>query len=139
LQANYGLDVREGGRQVLVDHALRETFLFVQVETPQGLQNAAAMAAIPGVDGLYLGPSDLLLRMQYEPEAERRSYEDALDILASACHPQGKFWGAWPRNLDDIKRQHSMGAQLLQWGVDNEFVTQGLQANMATLNGLDAG
>lgn len=139
LQANYGLDVREGGRQVLVDHAQRETFLFVQVETPLGLQNAAAMAAVPGVAGLYLGPADLALRMQYEAEDSRVSYEGALEILAEACQAEDKFWGAWPRNLADLQLQHRLGAKLLQWGVDSDMVMQGLQENMATLNALPPG
>src|SRR5688500_10925953 len=36
LETNFGLDI-PGTRDPLVEHALRETFLFLQIETPQGL------------------------------------------------------------------------------------------------------
>lgn len=139
LQANYGLDTRESGQQRLVDHALRETFLFVQIETPWGLENAEAIAAVPGLDGLYLGPSDLTLRMQHEPEGKRRSYEEAMGIVANVCHTHSKFWGAWPRSLDDMALQHQLGGHLFQWGVDADLIQHGLRENMADLKALFEG
>ena len=55
LQARYGLG--EGGDHVrMADHALRETFLLVQLETPTGLANLDEMAAVPGFEGLLRRP-----------------------------------------------------------------------------------
>ncbi len=35
------------------------TVVLAMIETPQGLENVEAIAATPGIDGLYIGPSDL--------------------------------------------------------------------------------
>ena len=45
------------------DAANEETFLVVQIETPEAVENVDAIAAIPGVDGLFIGTSDLNLRI----------------------------------------------------------------------------
>jgi 4-hydroxy-2-oxoheptanedioate aldolase len=47
--------------------ANRETFLTVQIETPQALENAEAIAAVPGVDILFIGPGDMSLRLGCTP------------------------------------------------------------------------
>ncbi|MFS0867801.1 HpcH/HpaI aldolase/citrate lyase family protein [Microbacterium sp. 179-B 1A2 NHS] len=41
----------------------RHVSLFVQVETAAGVRNAAAIAAVEGVDGVFVGPSDLAASM----------------------------------------------------------------------------
>lgn len=39
--------------------ANRETLLIVQIETAEGMRNAAEIAAVPGVDAVFIGPADL--------------------------------------------------------------------------------
>jgi 4-hydroxy-2-oxoheptanedioate aldolase len=41
--------------------ANQATVVLAMIETPQGLENVEAIAATPGIDGLYIGPSDLRL------------------------------------------------------------------------------
>jgi 4-hydroxy-2-oxoheptanedioate aldolase len=57
--------------------------VIVQIETPEGVENAQALASVPGVDGVFLGPSDLaasmgLIGQQTHPEvvaAVKRAFE----------------------------------------------------------------
>lgn len=51
--ASYGLDMDYFGR------AADELIIIVQVETPQGVENAGAIAAVEGVDMIFIGPRDL--------------------------------------------------------------------------------
>jgi 2-keto-3-deoxy-L-rhamnonate aldolase RhmA len=37
--------------------------LFVMIETATGMENAAEIASVPGVDGIFVGPADLALMM----------------------------------------------------------------------------
>ena len=41
--------------------ANRDTVVVVMIETPQGLANVEEICAVPGLDGVYVGPSDLRL------------------------------------------------------------------------------
>ena len=125
LQANFGLDVPVD-RQPLVDHALRETFLIVQIETPLAVRNLDAMAAVDGLDGLFLGPADLGLRMQHEPEDQRISYEETLVKTAAAAREHGKFWATMPRTIEQVRDEIERGAQFIVWGTDTRLLNTGL-------------
>jgi 4-hydroxy-2-oxoheptanedioate aldolase len=51
--ASYGLDMG------YYDRAADELIIIVQIETPQAVENAAAIAAVDGVDVVFAGPRDL--------------------------------------------------------------------------------
>lgn len=125
LEANYGLDIPTS-RDSVVAHALRETFLVVQIETPEAVANIDTIAAVPGVDGLFAGPADLSIRMPLEVEALRVSYLDTLKKIAAACRTNDKFWGSTSRNPDDVRELYELGGQLLTWGMDTTLLLNGL-------------
>ena len=60
--AGLDADFALGGGNFTED-ANRETFVFVQIETPEGLEDADGIAAVEGIDGLFIGPADLGLRL----------------------------------------------------------------------------
>jgi 4-hydroxy-2-oxoheptanedioate aldolase len=133
LEANFGLDLGDS-RQPMVDHALQETFLLVQVETPQAVANLDAMAAVPGLDGFFVGPSDLALRMQHEPEAERIGYEATLEKLAAVCQQYDRVWGTTCKDAAELRRQYALGARLIWWGYDQAMLRDGLRQCRADLD-----
>lgn len=90
--------------------ANRETFLAVQIETPEGVRNVDAIAAVEGVDLLFLGPGDLGLRLR---QANEMTIDDAWQAVAAACQKHGKAFGGPALATDDLRRLHDMGAQLL--------------------------
>src|SRR5688572_30314620 len=60
LDAGYGF----GGDTNYPAAANRETILFVQIETPEALEQVETIAALDGVSGLFLGPGDMAFRLQ---------------------------------------------------------------------------
>ncbi|RZI96102.1 MAG: 2-dehydro-3-deoxyglucarate aldolase [Microbacterium sp.] len=71
----------------------RHTSLFVQVETAEGVDNAAEIAAVDGIDGVFVGPSDLaasmgLLGQQSHPEVTA-AVRRAFDAVRAAGKPVG--------------------------------------------------
>ncbi len=90
--------------------ANRETFLAVQIETPEAVHNAEAIAAVVGVDLLFVGPADLGLRLRQSGEM---TLDEAWEIVATACKKHGKAFGGPTMGLDEMQKRHGMGAQLL--------------------------
>jgi 4-hydroxy-2-oxoheptanedioate aldolase len=72
-----------------------EVFLAVQIETVQGVENAEAILSVDGVDGCWIGPSDLAKSMGVDrgtPEGAKAHRETILGIV-DACQKTGKIAG----------------------------------------------
>jgi len=111
-----GLDsdfILDGGPEY-TDRANDETFLIVQIETLQAVENAEEIAAVNGVDGLFVGPGDLSLRIR-KAESDL-TLDQAIDRVASVCKNNGKAWGIPCANAERVEHYHKLGAQLLAHG-----------------------
>ncbi len=97
-----------------VKHANQETFLVVQVETPQAVNNVDEIASVAGVDGIFIGPGDLGLRLKLDPS--NMTLEAAIERVAAACARHGKAWGLPTATPDILQRRQKQGGQLLNHG-----------------------
>ncbi len=138
LESNFGIDI-PNTRDPLVEHALRETFLIVQIETPEGLAVADQIAAIPGLDGLYIGPQDLRIRMLQKPEAERVSLDATIEKIAALCKQHNLMWGSLASRADELKQHLALGSNFIVWGVDARMIQEGLTQSSHELNTLISG
>ena len=132
LDGDYFLDPAEDYQE----HANRQTFVVVQIETPQAVENAAAIAAVDGVDGLFIGPSDLNLRLRHHGGG--LDLDSAIDRVAAAAKQHGKAWGV-PGDPALTARIHAKGAQLLVQGSEFMAIIAELQRGRAVFDELLAG
>ncbi len=112
LDANYYLDEVEQ----YVRDANQETFLVVQIETQEAVENADAIASIKGVDGMFVGPGDL--GMRHRQKASKFSADEGMEIVAAAGKKHNTAWGCPAFSVEQMKKLHGMGAQLLAHGGD---------------------
>lgn len=97
-----------------VKAANEQTFLVVQIETLEALRNVEEIAAVPGVDGLFVGPGDLGLRMKLDPS--EGTLESAYERVAAACKKHGKAWGCPAGTPEILTKRRQQGGQLLNHG-----------------------
>ena len=90
--------------------ANRETFLCVQIETPEGVRNVESIAAVEGVDMIFVGPGDLGLRLR---QSKEMTLDDAWEIVATACKKHGKAFGGPTLPIEEMQKRKDQGAQLL--------------------------
>ncbi len=95
-----------------------DTFLIVQIETPEALGNIAAIAATPGVDGLFIGPGDLSLRLGCPLDWKNPTMIAAQATVAAAARKHGKAWGRPSGTAEDISELTRAGARLIAHGSD---------------------
>ncbi len=100
------------------DDANRETFIAVQIETPGALENVEEIAAVPGVDALFVGPGDLGLRLIQDKSAAQTSLDQAIAQVADTAKRHGIAWGIPAGTPELIKQYRAMGAQMLAYGGD---------------------
>lgn len=113
----------EGGRTggAYTEDANRETFIVAQIETPEAVANADSIAAVPGIDCLFVGPADLGLRLAVAG-AGAPSLDEAVARVAAAARGHGKAWGITAGSHDALARYRGMGAQLVPWGSEFALV-----------------
>ncbi|MEZ6047552.1 MAG: aldolase/citrate lyase family protein [Planctomycetaceae bacterium] len=101
-----------------VKFANRETFLCVQIETVQGVNNADAIAAVPGVDCIFIGPGDLGLRLR-NMDNPPFDIAEAQKIVSAAVKKHGKSWGQPVFSSQMLKELHEdLNGQFLSFGGD---------------------
>ena len=91
-----------------------ETFLVVQIETPDAVKNVDAIAETEGIDGLFIGTGDLGFRLKQSPD--HPSLEEAIELTAAAAREHDKAWGCPMESEKAIRQRLSQGAQLVARG-----------------------
>ncbi len=113
--------------------AQRETFLAVQIETPEAVANVDDIAATPGVDMLFIGPGDLTLRLKYQSEL---TLDDAWERTATACKKHGKAFGGPSFSTEEFKKRREQGAQMFIGSGEFRSWASALPAHTANFEGL---
>src|SRR5262249_46559967 len=106
--------VRYGGADYW-QHANDEILLFAMVETGEALKNLEAIASVDGLDGIYVGPSDLSLSMgKVPPSLDPQDAEviDAIKQIAFATRKHGKIAGVHTDGAKTAIRRFGDGYQL---------------------------
>lgn len=121
-------------KDAYVAHALAETLVVLMIESPQGVANAEAIAALPGVDVLFIGPGDLSLRLGCKPSLQEPEMRVAVEAVAAACARHGKWLGHPAKSADDARVVTRLGARFVMMGSETQAVQQHLQACKAMLD-----
>ena len=99
--------------------ANENTFLICQIETAEALENAEQITATEGVDGVFVGPGDLQLRIT--KNNLEFTLEEAIEKVAALCKQYGKAWGLPVSDVETGKKRYHQGARLIAYA--GEFVT----------------
>lgn len=138
--AGLDADFMSGPNPTYVADANRETCLVVQIETVQAVENVEAIAAVPGVDVLMMGPGDLSIRLGCKGSPiEDPQFLKAQKRVADAAKRHGKAWGRPSFSAADAKNLVAAGAQFVIFGSDFGAVYTHLRENEKHLDAAIAG
>ena len=113
--------------------AERSAVVFVMVETRRGLEQARAIAATPGLDGIFVGPADLGYALGLGPQTDGRHPEHlaALDAIMSACREHGISSGIYANDPLYARNLADRGMQLVVIANDAGLLANGGTASVA--------
>jgi 4-hydroxy-2-oxoheptanedioate aldolase len=119
------------------DWISEQLFVAVQIESAQAVENAEAIMATPGIDGCWLGPSDLSLSMGFSPNEmdTREEHARALEKVVQACRNTGKIPGIAGRSIEDALKRAQIGFQFITAAGDAGFLLSGASAGLKQLKG----
>ena len=121
---HYGLRAVSTGEAAQALNAANLTI--VMLETPTAIENAAEIAAVPGVDILLIGSNDLCAEMGIPGDFGNERVAEAYRTTIAACQKHGKFPGmAGIYNEAIMPRYVEMGARFILSGQDAQFLMAG--------------
>ena len=106
-----------GGENTYVEDANQETFIVGQIETPAAVANVDEIAAVPGLDVVFIGPADLGMRIEKDPGC-KLTLDSAIDTVAAAAAKHGKYWGITAGTAELLAERRAKGAQMVPFGGD---------------------
>jgi 2-keto-3-deoxy-L-rhamnonate aldolase RhmA len=115
-----------------------ETLVLIQIEHIDAVNDVDRIAAVPGVDVLFIGPADLSQSMGLPGEWEHPRVWDAYRRVADAAQRNGIHWAILPLNPSYAQRCTEMGCRMLSVGLDVWAFAKGLKAFQADYGGYSA-
>ena len=109
------------------------TLLIAQIETDEGLRNVEAIAAVPGVDALWIGQFDLTNFMGIPAEFKHRDYLAAVDRIAAACAAHGKTAAILAIDEAWAREYAAKGFRLMGYGIDHLLLQDALRDGLDVL------
>jgi 4-hydroxy-2-oxoheptanedioate aldolase len=110
-----------------VQQANEETVVIIQLESPEAVEQAGAIARVDGVDAIVLGPADFSVLAGVPGQLTHPLVDQALDQIATATRAAGKHWGCPGIDAHRARQLLERGARLLLSGSDKLMVKVGLE------------
>lgn len=109
---------RPGAVHDKLSAANRRTTLFCQIETAEGVENADAIAAVDGVDCLWVGHFDLSSSLGIPGEFHNKLFTDAIAKVAKATQKHKKSYGRLVPSVEEGIAIHKLGFDFICYSGD---------------------
>lgn len=115
-----------------------ETLVIVMIETPQAVERADEIAAVPGIDMLLIGSNDLCTEMGIPGEQRNPKLKSAFEAVARACKKHGKALGIGGirNDLPLVGELVALGGRFIIAGADLAYLSAAAKKDVEGLRGL---
>ena len=116
----------------------RDTFVAVMIETAQGVEEAASIASVAGIDMLLIGSNDLCTELGIPGELRHPKLKQAYQAVAAACRQHGKTLGVGGVRGDlELQRELvALGGRFIIAGSDVGYLSAAARKDAEVLKGL---
>lgn len=121
--------------------ANEETFLMIQLEDPNAIEEAEAIASVEGVDGIVLGPADFCVASGIDISFTHEKMNAAVEAVSKAASNTNKHWGAPVPDIHIAKSWMEKGARFFWHSADLLFIKNAVENMLKDFRsiGFDAG
>jgi 4-hydroxy-2-oxoheptanedioate aldolase len=107
--------------------ANEQTFIIIQLEEQSAVDQADEIAAVPGVDILFLGPADFTTLSGIPGQWDDPTIWNAYKKIAKAAEKAGKWWGTPAFSPEHCKRLMDLGALFFCHSADIVILKAGVE------------
>ena len=112
------------------------TLVIVMIETAEGLKNVDQIAAVPGVDVLWLGHFDLTSSMGIAGQLDHPDYIAAVKTISTAAAAHNKMAGYMAMDKDFAAHYWNEGYKVLAYGLDHLLLIAALKDGLSFIDKL---
>jgi 4-hydroxy-2-oxoheptanedioate aldolase len=118
-------------------YANDEVACVVMVETAEGIEKLDEIAATPGVDALYIGPTDLALALGLPPVMDNDDPKHVATVnrILEACRKHNKIGAIHTTSSKFTQRYIDQGFKMVMLGADRVAMSNYMKAEVARLTG----
>lgn len=116
-------------------HAHERLLTVIQIETPAAVANVEEIAAVDGVDVVFVGPTDLSFNLGIPDQLESAKFKTALQQVSAAAKRNGKAAGILVHNASLVPMCRDLGYTFVALGSDGGAVRAGLLSYITALRG----
>jgi len=111
----------------------RRTLVIAMIETRAGLENVEEIAAVPGVDVLWLGHFDLTNFLGIPGQFSHPAYREALARIVAAARRHGKAAGYMAADAALGREYLGHGFRMIATGTDQGMLQEAIRQTLAAL------
>jgi 2-dehydro-3-deoxyglucarate aldolase/4-hydroxy-2-oxoheptanedioate aldolase len=130
---DYGLE--PGTAIEKMARANSEVLIIAQIETAAGVENVEKIAAVPGIDILWIGHNDLTNSMNIPGQFTNPDYLAAVERVLAACKANNKPAGIMSGSIADARAALAQGFRIVAYNGDlwiyGQALSEGLKAIQA--------
>jgi 4-hydroxy-2-oxoheptanedioate aldolase len=118
--------------------ANRLTQVFAMIETEEALARVEEIAAVKGLDGLFVGPSDLSITLSKGAGIDKTGQATltAMKKIAEAARRNNLVAGAFGGNAEVVRAYLELGYRFIAAGVDADILQAGAAALVKAIKGV---
>jgi 4-hydroxy-2-oxoheptanedioate aldolase len=109
----------------------REILCFPMIESAEALGNIEAIAAVPGIAGLFFGPFDMALSLGLDLAPFAPEVDTALDRTVALCETNGIVAATVALSVDGAEALYARGVRMVALGSDLAMITAGARKEAA--------
>ena len=120
-----------------VAHANDEIVIAVMIETAEGIEKMDEIISTPGVDGAYIGPTDLALALGLPPvmDNDEPKHIATVNKILESCKRHKKVAGIHTNSSKFTQRYLDQGFQMVMLGADRVAMSNYMKAEVGRLTG----
>ena len=129
----YGDVWEPGGLRQTMAKANVETLLLAQIETAAGLDGVEEIAAVDGIDVLWIGQFDLTASLGIPGQFDTDAYRNAVARIVTAARTHGKHVGMVCATVEDARAMLAQGLSMIAYSFDAWLLEGALRAGLDEL------
>jgi 2-keto-3-deoxy-L-rhamnonate aldolase RhmA len=116
-----------------LDQANQTTFIAVQAESPEAIENLESIASTPGVDAIFVGPFDLSVSMGIPGQLTHPGEVEAIEKVIDVCRKHSVIPGIHMSSVETLKDWIQKGMRFVSFSSDVDLLARAGEESLVRL------